>query len=237
MLRITRLIIHFPGDNHVCRNLTRIACVVSVAWINTASVGSAESPESSMVQFLFKAAAHPSHNVCAFALHALTRLVSRFPALAPELLPSLQRRAIRPHQTSTGQIHLEAFDDAESDFQTFRETVLTDCLRACWIAYGSNYMNSCTCAVEEFCANAESNNQSMQLEAALFCLEAISSTALAKDRNFQYNEQLERIYAAIQKRPRSLVDNFLTFQQLCQFIRAVRCDFALCQCASNFRGQ
>jgi hypothetical protein len=149
--------------------------------------------------------------------------VTKFPALAPELLPSLQRRAIRPHHTNEGQINLDAFDDAESDFQTFRETVLTDCLGACWIAYGTNYMNSCTCAVEEFCANAESNNHSMQLEAALFCLEAVAPVAQAKDQNFQYNGQLERIHAAVQKKPRSLVDNALTFQQLCCFTRAVRC--------------
>lgn len=182
--------------------------------------------EPGLVDLMLKGAAHPSVNISGIALAVIADVVRLENALGPQLLPLLQRRAIIPHHIVSGSPYLAASDICGvnfHEFQIFRDTVLMNALRACYEGNGANYMDSCTSAVEEFCSENASNQVSLHLEAALFCLAAVSDLALGygEDWIFSHHSQLERCTSALATKPGSMMTNPLTLAQMCIFLRKV----------------
>jgi hypothetical protein len=69
-------------------------------------------------------------------------------------------------------------------------------------------------------------NASLQLEAALFCLEQIARAVLNGQSEFLYQDQLKRIFLALPAKPPSLMANPLTREGLCRFVRKVSWNLA-----------
>lgn len=213
------------GDYDVCRNLSRIAASVCDTWRDVVrSQEAPRLPDTGAISLLVKAAGHPSVNLSAICLQTLTRMVPTIPSLAQELLPILQRRAITPHHLKGGVIQLDASDICGvsfHEFQNFRITVLSEAVVACWREYGDHFMDSCTSAVEEFCSFSTSGNVSLQLEAALFCVERVALEALDQHGHFAHDDQMRRLFAALRTKPPSLMANPLSLEQMCRFVRKV----------------
>jgi hypothetical protein len=219
---------YITGDVELCRNLARIASSICDTWVDIlllGIIGQTSLPESGAVTLLVKGASHPSVHICAICLQVLTRMIPVLPSLSQELLPVLQRRAIIPHHLNGGHIKLDVSDlcgVSFHDFQSFRMTVLSEALVACWKECGDHYMDSCTSAVEEFCAVLSPIDVSLQLEAALFCIEQISTVALEDDRRIvSLNDQMKRLLSVFPIKPPSLVSVPLTRERTCCLIRKV----------------
>jgi hypothetical protein len=155
----------------------------------------------------------------------LIRLVPLVPSLAHEVLPALQRRAIIPHHTIDNGFDLDAPDICGVnlyDFQVFRDQVLGEALVVCWKQGGDHYMDSCTSAVEEFCLTSSSEHVSLQLEAALFCVEVIADEIYASLNVFPHDSQLKRLLDALSSKPKSLMANHVTRETMCRFLKKVK---------------
>lgn len=205
------------GDFDLCRNLARIAASVCNTWLEVLEPESESKPERGLIILLMKAAAHPAVHVCAISLPSLNRLVSVIPALAEELLPILQRRAIIPHRLRDCRLSLDASDLCGvnfHEFQNFRENVLVDALVACWKTYADQFMDSCTSAVEEFCSGTSLPvDVSLQLEAALFCLEKVATEVT----NYSH---IKRVFLALTTRTRMVCVNPFTRLRMSKLVRA-----------------
>ena len=121
---------------------------------------------------------HSSIHVCGIALEALLLIITPRSNLSIKLLPILQGKAIVPPSL----VGLTLQDDCDVDyneFERFREHLLTEVLTACYKSNRAYYIDSCTCAIEEFCSPTFKPNPqtAYQLEAALFCLSAVSLDA------------------------------------------------------------
>jgi hypothetical protein len=228
------------GDIHVCRNLVRIVAAVVDAWVDILEFGvqvQNDTPANGAISLLVKGASHPSVHVCAISLPVLARILPRISSLPQELLPVLQRKAIIPHHLRDGQISFDTSDICGvsfHDFQIFRMTVLSEALVACFRESGDHYMDSCISAVEEFCSVLSSSDVSLQLEAALFCIEQVSSSLLnGQNANMIFDNQMKRIYSVVPAKPPSLMSNPITRERMCRFIRKVSVFFSKCSCVST----
>ncbi len=96
--------------------------------------------------------------------------------LATKLLPMLQGKAIIP-PSLVGLTSQDECDVDYDEFERFREHLLNEILISCYTSNRVYYIESCTCAVEEFCSFSASPQTAYQLEAALFCLGAVSIDA------------------------------------------------------------
>jgi hypothetical protein len=177
-----------------------------------------------MVELMQKAAGHSYVNISGIAIAILTKTTERGFSLADDLLPLLQRRAIIPHRFVDGSLSLAAYDICGVDFhefENFRESVLSDALAVCWKSNPAQYMNSCTSAVEEFCKEQPSLELSLQLEAALYCIEAVAEDIFDSHHPFPCTAQLRRCIEALSPKPVSLTSNPLTLGRMCRLIRKV----------------
>lgn len=222
----TNTVVHslLTGEHGVCRNLARIAASVCTTLSEVPDEEGSSQIDGGALTLLLKAASHPSSNVCAIALPVLTRTVSAMPTMTPELLPLLQRRAITPHRFRDGIIAFsipDVYGVSYTEFQTFRENVLRDALIACWKANSTHYLESCTSAVEEFCSERSSVEVSLQLEAALFCIEIVSSEPPQGGDSFPITPQMSRLVSALSVKPASLMLNPLTRARACRMLRMV----------------
>lgn len=214
------------GDFDLCRNLARIAASVCQTWVNTINHSDStksREPESGAVTILLKGASHPSINICAICLEILTKMISLDSSLSLKLLPVLQRRAIIPHHLKDGQIELDSTEITTvpiSEFQTFRQTILSDALASCWNVDETHYMDSCTSAIEEFCSDSSSIDVSLQTEAALFCIGHVTIENTSQQR-FPSDVVMNRLVKALITKPPKLMANPLTRESLCRFIRKV----------------
>jgi hypothetical protein len=139
---------------------------------------------------LSKCASHPSVVICAFVLPIITPVLATEVGLATQWLPILQRRAIIPHHFSQEEgtdapLSLAAYDVCSVGFEdfvrSFRETVLTDALLACFASHPEYYFASCTAAIEEFCTSEATTAQtSLNLEAALYCMTVVADEVLVR---------------------------------------------------------
>jgi hypothetical protein len=123
-----------------------------------------------------KATSHPSLNVYSIALDAFNFCISAKTDLPTRLLPILQGKAIAPPSL----VGLSSDVDVDIDFhefERFREHQLTEILSNCYINCRPYYMESCCIAIEEFCSGNPNPHTAYQLEAALFCLCAVSVDA------------------------------------------------------------
>ena len=223
------------GEHGVCRNLARIAAAVCSTHIDVLGEVEFVQPDKGVHTLLLKAAAHPSVNICAIVLPVLTKCVLKMPSLGPDLLPILQRRAIIPHIFTKGLISFSvpSFCDINySEFLIFRGDVLRRALLACWKSNGSYFVESCASAVEEFCSTTSSVEVSLQLEAALFCIEIIGPEATRISEGFPHADQLSQVISALSLRPQSLMLNPLTLARACRMMRTV--SYNLCFSSSKF---
>lgn len=210
----------------MCRNLARIAASVCNVCVDQGN-GIAVNPDPGVVELLHKAASHPFVHISAIALASLIDATRRGYAGAGALLPVLQRRAIVPHLIiPPGHMTVIAHDICGvsfHEFKSFRNGVLTDFLLLCWRIDPVTFMDSCTAAIEEFCsAQHVSPELSLQLEAALFCVEVVSREASSSGSSIPHPNQLARIVSAIGARPAVIFSNPLTLSRMCLVIQQVR---------------
>lgn len=164
------------GDSGVCRCLTNIARSIAEASRSLIKSGQLEGAENGMIALLMKAMSHSSLNVYSIALDAFNSCIGASSDLPTRLLPILQGKAIVPPSL----VGLSNDFDADIDFhefERFRENQLTDILCNCYVNCRSYYMESCCIAIEEFCSGVPNPHTPYQLEAALFCLCAVSFDA------------------------------------------------------------
>lgn len=190
-----------------------------------------------MIELLYKAAAHPFVNISALALDALCQAGQKGYSPAEALLPILQRRAIIPHfVTPSGSLSVSAYDlcgVAYHDFEIFRESILTKALSLCWRLNAVDYMESCTAAVEEFCSERPSVELTLQLEAALFCIEAVAGEMQVGQTAASYSEQLGRCLAALGAKPQVLMSNPLTLSRMCSLLGKLAHRYNGLNCAAD----
>ena len=186
-----------------------------------------------LLDLLMKAASHPLIYVCSTALGVLIKLLpvdSNFP---PRMLPLLQHRAIIPYVLVGPAPTLNTVEACGVDFiecMSFRENVLADVLVACFHQNRKYYMDSCTSAIEEFCNSPSTVEVSFQLEAALFCLNAVAvevTSNAAKDQGSgsyesnEFDQQLLVCINSLAKKPSCLAANPLALAQLNRFLGVV----------------
>lgn len=225
MLRISPY--HFSiGEHGICRNLARIAAAVCSTYIDAPSEREPSQLEEGALTLLLKAAAHPSVNICAIVLPVLTKCTLRIPSLGPALLPILQRRAIVPHIFTSNLISFSVppFCDINyPEFLRFRKDILREALLACWKSNVSYFVESCASAVEEFCCSTSTVEVSLQLEAALFCIEIIGPVSDIV-WSIPHADQLSQVISALSLKPHSLMFNPLTLARACRMLKTVRYD-------------
>jgi hypothetical protein len=212
------------GDHNVCRNLARIVAAVGETWMDIPKDESQLYLAVGALNILLKAASHPHIDICGLAVPLLTRMAARSESFALDLLSLVQRRAITPHHQINGMISLDAADTCGVsflEFQHFRNDVLHDCIIACWRTDGVYFMNSCTSAVEEFCAHPTGMDISLQLEAALFCIEMVAAHAFVGHEHFPYMDQLQRCMQALAGKSRGAKVNSLGLARISSFLRVV----------------
>jgi hypothetical protein len=164
------------GDLGVCRCLVSIARSLAEASQSLLRSKNLNGVEKGLVDLLIKAISHPSRQVYSLALEAFAFLLNQNDGLATQILPILQSKAIIPPSL----VGLSSSYDLDMDFhefERFREFHLNDILSVCYINCRSYYIDSCCMAVEEFCTMAPNPHTPFQLEAALFCLAAVSFDA------------------------------------------------------------
>jgi len=197
------------GDTDVCRCLTRTASKVLIESQDLVSNKTLQSSTAGVLDLLFKAVSHPSVYVCSIAVEGLSVVVSKDQDLATRLLPHLQQKAIIP-------IHLVSDDGGLDDYMNFRERVLDNGLIACFTGAPSFYLQSCGAAIDEFCKHqANSQQLSFQLEAALYCMIAVSVKA-SKDKQVLC-PQLEKMISLLTSSSIS-TSTPIVLARTCQFI-------------------
>jgi hypothetical protein len=180
-------------------------------------------PDHGVINLLLKAGSHPSVHVSGLVLPVLAHITKRIPSLVQDLLPILQRRAIIPHVFHSGKVALASPSSCGvnfHDFERFRETVLSDVLVTCWKVLGDAFLDSCTSAVEEFCSDNGSMQVSLHLEAAVFCIAAISHE-ITTCYPIPHVAQLKRCTLAFCKKSQSVMQNPLTLARVCSFFSKV----------------
>ena len=164
-----------------------------------------------LFDLLFKAVAHPSIDVCGISLEAFSGMVPRNTDLSTRLLPYLQGKAIIPFQLR---------NDAEGyqEFVDFRDRFLKDALVACHEGCGVFYLTSCGSAIEEFCQATLSPHLPHQLEAALFCLVAVSSEAKKATDKESLDQILSKIILALKRNAFTTTSKEFVMARMCSFI-------------------
>lgn len=214
------------------------------------------SSSNGLLELLLKGAAHPSIHVCGICLEAIPSLIAPGSNYSDRLLPILQQRAIVP-ATLRGNHAAAGAEDADVDFHeytSFRENLLSAALAACYKNNRGYYVESCASAVDEFCAAPLTPQLPFQLEAALFCLCAVSmdvskrallvgaspaalsaaakaSASLGQAQTADiaadakhHDEELAKCTFSIANNPITATSNPLALAQLCRFIAKVRLD-------------
>ena len=197
---------------------------MTTSFVKTTSDGQPRQTERGLVDMLFKVATHPRVCVASIGIETIPLLLDPNNSIVREALPLLQRRAIIPHEVIGNRVELktESFSDISfEDFRDFREHVLTDALVACWKTDGQGFFDSCTSAVEEFCAAGSSVGVSLFLEAAIFCIEAIGDTVMTSHTLFAQTDQLKRCTQALASRPKSLLASPFTLSRMAIMLQKV----------------
>jgi hypothetical protein len=179
------------GDVAVCRCLARTAAIVLLESESLIKDGTLQASPAGLLELLFKAASHPSLHVCSIAMEALTAFTPSNGELSTRLLPCLQGKAIIPINIM-GDVHGRL-----DDYINFRDCVLANALIACSAGCNAFYLESCRSAIEEFCQAPSSPHLPYQLEAALFCMIAVSEKTSKASNKEVLCGQLGRIITAL----------------------------------------
>jgi hypothetical protein len=167
-----------------------------------------------LFDLLFKAISHPSTDISGLALEAFSRMAGLNSELSTRLLPYLQGKAIIPFQLRNDQEGYEEFAD-------FRDNFLKEALVACYAGCGAFYLQSCGVAIDEFCQATGSPHLPHQLEAALFCLVAVSEKAKKANDKQTLEQQLVRIVSALKRNSFTTTSNPFVMARMCGLIRGV----------------
>jgi hypothetical protein len=189
------------------------------------TIGALQVSFDGLFELLFKAIAHPSIDVCGIALDALSGIVPSNNELSTRLLPYLQGKAIIPFQLT---------NDAEEEFVDFRDRFLKEALIACYNGCAGFYITSCTSAIEEFCQATSTPHLPHQLEAALFCMEAVSIRAKKVADAQILSQQLEKIISALKRNAFNTTSKSFVMARMCSFISQYASSLAQCQQTSVF---
>lgn len=204
------------GDVAVCRCLARTAATIVTAAYSLIQGGTLQASPDGLFELLFKAVSHPSIPICSIAVEALAVFMPSNSELSTRLLPCLQGKAIIP------VIIVEDVNGRLDDYINFRDCVLTDALTACYTGCISFYLESCRSAIEEFCRASTSPHLPYQLEAALFCMIAISVKASKSPNKEVLCGQLEKIMSAL-KTNSSATSHPIVKPQMFRFVSKVSC--------------
>lgn len=216
------------GDTAVCRCLARTAAKVLLEAQDLIKNGTLQASLDGLLDLLFKAASHPSVYVCGIAFEALSVVAPSNSELSTRLLPYLQGKAIIPSHL------IQDMDGSLDDYINFRERVLRDALIACYTGCSAFYLESCGSAIEEFCQASPSPYLPYQLEAALYCMIAVSKRATkAPDKQVLFG-QLEKMIAALAKNSFSTTSHPLVSAKMCRFINNYAACFTSCQTSTVF---
>lgn len=216
------------GDVSVCRCLARTAAVVLTHSQDLINQGTLEGSPDGLLELLLKAVAHPSLYVCGIAVEALTNVTPTSAELSAKLLPFLQGKAIIP-------FHLIYNDDGGlEEYLLFRERVLADGLSGCYSGCNSFFLQSCSSAIEEFCQASLTPHTPFQLEAALFCMVAVSKKAVKTIDKRDLCAQLERMVSALAKSPSTVTSHPLAMMKACRFVNQYASVLPLCETKATF---
>jgi len=215
------------NDIAVCRCLARTAARVLSESKDFITSGAMKIPMNGLVELLFKAIAHPSIDVCGIALEAFSDIAPSNTELSTRLLPYLQGKAILPVQLRNDTERIEEFID-------FRDRFLKEALVACYTGCRSYYLTSCASAIEEFCQAAALPHVPHQLEAALFCVVAVSSKAQKSADKQTLNEQLMKITSALKNNAFATTSDRFVMARMCSFINQYASSLAQCDQATVF---
>jgi len=112
--------------------------------------------------------------------------------------------------------------------------VLADALIACYTGCSTFYLESCGSAIEEFCQSSPSPHLPYQLEAALFCMIAVSERASKEPDKQVLCGQLEKMVSALAKNSFSTTSHPLVMAKMCRFINKYATSISSCQTKSVF---
>lgn len=197
---------------------------MTTSYVKTTVGGQPQRTERGLIDMLFKVATHPRVCIASIGIETIPLVLHPSNSIVREALPVLQRRAIIPHEVTGNRVELqtESFSDISfEDFRDFREHVLTDALVSCWKTDGQGFFDSCSSAVEEFCAEGSTVSVSLFLEAAIFCIEAVGDTVTSSHQPFAQTEQLKRCTQALASRPNSLLASPLTLSRMANMLQKV----------------
>eukprot|EP00578_Thalassiosira_sp_NH16_P025166 CAMPEP_0181087580 /NCGR_PEP_ID=MMETSP1071-20121207/6347_1 /TAXON_ID=35127 /ORGANISM="Thalassiosira sp., Strain NH16" /LENGTH=1183 /DNA_ID=CAMNT_0023169475 /DNA_START=176 /DNA_END=3724 /DNA_ORIENTATION=- len=216
------------GDTAVCRCLARTAAGVLLGSQDVIKDGTLQVSTDGLLDLLFKAASHPSVYVCGIAVEALATIAPSNGNLSTRLLPYLQGKAIIPfHLVGDANGSLE-------DYVNFRDRVLADALIACYKGCSTFYLESCGSAIQEFCQASLSPHLPYQLEAALFCMIAVSERASKTPNEQVLCGQLERMILALEKNSFTTTSHVLVMSKMCRFISEYAACFLSCESETVF---
>ena len=184
-------------------------------------------PIDGLLELLFRAIAHPSIHVCGIALEAFSDIAPSNTELSTRLLPYLQGKAILPVQLRNDTEGIEEFID-------FRDRFLKESLVACYTGCSAYYLTSCASAIEEFCQATALPHLPHQLEAALFCVVAVSSKAKKSADKQTLDEQLVKITSALKNNAFATTSNRFVMARMCSFTSQYASSLAQCEQASIF---
>ncbi len=179
------------GDIAVCRCLARTAATLLLESESLIQSGTLQASPDGLLELLLKAAAHSSVSICSIAVKALAVFTLSNGELSTRLLPCLQGKAIIPINI------MEDVNGRLDDYINFRDFVLADALVACYTGCMTFYLESCRSAIEEFCQATSSPHLPCQLEAALYCMIAVSDKVSKIQSKEVICGQLEKIITAL----------------------------------------
>lgn len=202
------------GDIAVCRCLVRTAALVLLESESLIHGGILQASPDGLLELLLKAASHSSVPISSIGIEALTVFTPSNSELSTRLLPCLQGKAIIPINS------LEVVNGRQDDYIEFRDCVLTHALVACYTGCVSFYLESCRSAIEEFCKATSSPHIPYQLEAALYCMIAVSEKASKAPNKEVLCGQLEKIVSVL-KMNSSARSHPIVKSQLYRFVNKV----------------
>jgi len=135
--------------------------------------GKLQGSESGMIDLLKNAVMHRHLCVHSIAIDGLKSTLTN--DTATDLLILFQGKAVIP--SSLIGLSEDDVDFDLNEFGRFREHQLAETLNECYVYCRSFYIESCCTAIEEFCSVSPTPLLPFQMEAAIFCLNAVSIDA------------------------------------------------------------
>lgn len=193
---LTYLYVLSIGGIAACRCLTRIAATIACVAQSLIKESLQTQPTLGIVDLLMHAASHKSVHMSGIALKTLPHIMSTGSSINTNILNVLQQRASWSECQSdalTPQISkciIEEFGVDFDEFESFRENILTAALVSCYLLDRHLYLKSCADTITQVCQTHTKRNW-RQLEAALFCINAVAIEACKHANFFDQSSDIE----------------------------------------------